>query len=68
MPAINRDTSSYDPRLHRAHNGTLARGETILIRGGDTSALRHFGADFHPLNLEHIAVACNSGFPLPARL
>ena len=26
----------------------------------------HFGADFYPLNLERIAIACNSGFPLPA--
>ena len=25
----------------------------------------HFGADFYTLNLERIAVACNSGFPLP---
>ena len=25
----------------------------------------HFGAAFYPLNLEHIAVACSSDFPLP---
>ena len=25
----------------------------------------HFGADFYPLNLERIAVACSSGSPLP---
>ena len=48
---------------------THARGETIPIRGVTLSRDRaleaHFGADFYPLNLERIAVACNSGFPLP---
>ena len=32
----------------------------------DRAPEAHFGADFYPLNLERIAVACNSGFPLPA--
>ena len=32
----------------------------------DRAPEAHFGADFHPLNLERIAVACNSGFPLSA--
>ena len=45
------------------------RGETIPVRGvtipPDCAPEAHFGADFYPLNLEHIAVACNSGFPLP---
>ena len=33
----------------------------------DCAPEAHFGADFYPLNLERIDVACNSGFPLPAR-
>ena len=45
-------------------------GETIPIHGGDTSTRlcpeAHFGANFYPLNLERIDVACNAGFPLPA--
>ena len=31
----------------------------------DRAPEAHFGADFYPLNLERIAVACNSSFPLP---
>ena len=31
----------------------------------DCAPEAHFGADFYPLNLERIAVACSSGFPLP---
>ena len=48
------------------------RGEMIPIHGvtlpQDCAPEAHFGADFYPLNLERIAVACNSSFPLPARL
>ena len=32
----------------------------------DCAPEAHFGANFYPLNLERIAVACNSGFPLLA--
>ena len=32
----------------------------------DSAPEAHFDADFYPLDLERIVVACKSGFPLPA--
>ena len=59
-----------DQRQFPAHLALLLLGAKRFRFVGvtlprDRASEAHFGADFYSINLERIAVACYSGFPLP---
>ena len=62
-------TTQQHTQLAEDHHAEVPFSTDVQIIRGDTSVRscardEHFGADFYPINLERIAVACSSGFPL----